>query len=45
MVAEFWPRVTVLIVGALGTVIATKSSDGSDATLSPTELVATTEQL
>ena len=40
--AEFVPRVTPVIVGASGTVIAVKSSDGSEATLSPSEFVATT---
>jgi hypothetical protein len=42
--AEFEPRVTPVIVGASGTVMATKSSDGSDAALSPLAFVATTVQ-
>ncbi len=41
-IAEFDPRVTPVMLGASGVVTATKSSDGSDAALSPTELVATT---
>ena len=36
------PRVTPVMVGASGTVMAVKSSDGSDGALSPTEFVATT---
>ena len=43
-IAEFEPRVRLVIEGASGAVTATKSSDGSDAALSPTELVATTVQ-
>jgi hypothetical protein len=45
IVAELLPRVRPVMVGASGTVIATKSSDGSDAALGPMEFVATTVQL
>ena len=43
--AELLPRMRPVMVGASGTVIAVKSSEGSDAALSPIEFVATTTQL
>jgi hypothetical protein len=44
-VTALLPSVRLLIVGASGTVIATKSSDGSDGALSPMPFVATAVQL
>ena len=46
--AEFWPRVTVAPVGALGTVgaaPATKLDEAAEAGLLPTALVASTVQV
>ena len=44
-VTEFWPWVTVSMVGASGTVAATKLSEALDAALLPTPLVATAVQV
>ena len=44
-IAEFWPRVTLLTVAAVGVAAATNELVAADAALSPNALVATTLQV